>query len=136
MRFLHTLVRGKPTGVHVELFRYVLVAFVGLVFDIGGLVLLKEVLHVNYLLAATISFCGAVIINYALSSLWIFESKRHKAIEFSLFLLVGVGGLGLNDLFLWLLVSKLGMFYLYAKLIATGIVFFWNFLGRKALLFL
>jgi putative flippase GtrA len=133
---MHQLINGKPTNVYVELFRYFFVAIIGLVFDIGGLVFLKEIVHINYLVAATISFSVAVVINYFLSTLWIFESKRKRSIEFSLFLIVGAVGLVLNDLILWLLTSKFGLYYLLAKLVATAIVFFWNFLGRKALVFL
>jgi putative flippase GtrA len=136
MRLLQTLLHDRPSGIHIEMFRYALVAAVGLIVDIGGLVLLKEVFGFNYLVAATISFCAAVLVNYVLSSLWIFESKRAKVVEFGMFLIVGVVGLGLNDLVLWLLTSKAGVYYLEAKLVATALVFFWNFFGRRALLFL
>lgn len=131
----HRLVAGKATSTFTQLFRYGWVALVGLVFDIGVLILLKEVYHLNVILAATLSFSGAIVVNFVLSSWWIFEHKRHYAVEFAFFFGIGLVGLALNDGILWLLTSKLGIYYLEGKAIATFIVFFWNFLGRKAILF-
>ena len=51
------------------------------------------------------------------------------------FSLIGLVGLGLNDLILWILTDGLGLFYIFSNVIATIIVYFWNFGVRKRYIF-
>jgi putative flippase GtrA len=128
-------IEKSPSG-WVQLFRYVVVAAIGLIFDFGGLILLTESLHVFYLVSATISFVVALVINYVLSTLWVFpQSKYSRWHEFLFFGLIGIVGLGLNDLLIWVLSSGFGIYYIVSKMIATCTVFAWNFLARKFLLY-
>jgi putative flippase GtrA len=118
----------------VQLLRYVVVAGVGLIVDFGGLVVLKELAHWNYLAAATASFVVALVVNYFLSIWWVFPKSRFsRQREFLLFGLIGLVGLGLNDLLIWLLTSGLGVFYVASKAVATIVVFSWNFGARKVI---
>lgn len=39
----------------------------------------------------------------------------------------------LNALGMWLLVSIIGIYYLYAKIFVTGAVMVWNFISRKSI---
>ena len=55
--------------------------------------------------------------------------------EFLLFALVGVVGLALNELVLWVATQSLHVFYLHSKIMAAAIVLGWNFSARKLLLF-
>ena len=48
---------------------------------------------------------------------------------------VGIVGLGLTELLMWLLTGKAGIHYLVAKVITTVIVFVWNFSAKKLILF-
>ncbi len=61
--------------------------------------------------------------------------KPRIAPEYGLFVFVGVVGLGLNELLLWMFTDALGLYYLLSKVIGASLVFFWNFGMRKALLF-
>ena len=125
----------ERTSVH--LFRYFFVALAAFVVDFSGLVFLKEVFHVHYLIAGTISFICGVLINFMLSTRWIFTNSRlkNKNHEFGAVLLIASAGLALNDLILWLLTSRFGIFYIYSKLFATALIFFWNFFVRRRLLY-
>ena len=49
------------------------------------------------------------------------------------FLLIAVIGLGLNELIMYACSDLLGLHYLLSKIVATVIVFFWNFLARRVL---
>lgn len=120
-------------NIWVQLFRYGIVAGFGLVVDVGGLVVLKEVVGWNYLAAATVSFVVALVVNYILSTWWIFKQTRFASRwhDFGLYGLIGLVGLGLNDLLLWLFTGGLGWHYLLSKGVATVLVFGWNFMGRK-----
>lgn len=130
---IKTLLWHPADKTWVQLFRYAIVAGVGLVVDVGGLVALKELAHFNYLVAATSSFVIALIVNYYLSTRWIFKQSRFASRwhDFLLFGLIGLVGLGLNDLMLWILTGWLGWHYLLSKAVSTTLVFGWNFIGRK-----
>jgi putative flippase GtrA len=120
-----------------ELTRSIPVSLVSFGVDFGALALLTEVFQVFYLVSAAFSFMLGVSVSYLLSVLWVFRTRRipRKSVEYSLFVLVGVVGLGLNEVLLWLFTSPLGIYYLLSKIIAASMVFFWNFGARKCILF-
>ena len=58
------------------------------------------------------------------------QSRRQRV----LFLGSSVAGLGINQVVMWALVDGLGVYYMVAKLFATGVVTFWNYvMKRKAI---
>lgn len=118
-----------------QFIKYFGVALVGLVVDFGTLIILHDVLHVHYLLAAAGGFVAGLAVNYSLSSRYVFKNSKLKSrtLEFMMFGVVGLIGLGLLSASMWLLVSVLGIQYLIAKCLATVVVYIWNFVGRKAL---
>lgn len=134
---LRRLFVRKTTNPYLQFFRYGFVSLAALAVDFGGLILLKEVLGLNYIAAATISFVAGLITNYLLSKSWVFSSSRldSPVVEFLLFTGVGIVGLVLNDVILWLMTSHFGLYYIASKLVATAVVFFWNFGARKILIF-
>ena len=121
----------------VQLFRYLIVGGVAFLADIGGLYVLTEFAGFHYLISAAISFIMGWIINYRLSIIWIFQHSKlnNRVIEFFLFGLIGLVGLGLNGLLIWLLTESAGVYYLVSKIIAAIFVFMWNFAARKYGLF-
>jgi putative flippase GtrA len=125
----------RAQAVTNQFIKYFGVALVGLVIDFSTLIVLHDVLHAHYLLAAAGGFVAGLAVNYALSSKYVFKNSKLKsrALEFALFGVVGLIGLGLLSLSMWLLVSILGVQYLIAKCLATVVVYIWNFIGRKAL---
>lgn len=137
MRLLiHKVFIHKTQNTYVQFLRYGLVSSIALAVDFGGLVYLKQYMHINYLIAASISFTVGLFVNYALSSFWVFHgSKLTKKNELIFFALIGLVGLGLTDLILWVLTSGLGLYYVLSKAIATVIVYFWNFGARKKYIF-
>ncbi|HSE61056.1 MAG TPA: GtrA family protein, partial [Candidatus Saccharimonadales bacterium] len=128
-----TLFVGKPHHGWVQFFRYGLVGGVAAFFDIGSLYLLVSGLHVHYLVAVAVAFIIGVTVNYLLSIRWVFTSSDKKKLEFALFVLIGIGGLGLNELLIWALVEFAHAHYIGAKLVAVIVVLIWNFGLRKVL---
>jgi putative flippase GtrA len=103
--------------------------------DVGVLVILKELLYVDVLLASAASFCVSVTVNYLLSMTFVFQSKKQgKLKEFILFVLLSIGGLCLNQLILWIGVHYTSIYYLTVKLFAMVIVPIYNFITRKLFL--
>jgi putative flippase GtrA len=126
----------KTRNTYVQFMRYGFVSTVALAVDFGGLVALKQYGHMNYLVAASISFLAGLAVNYFLSVVWVFHGSRlKKSHEIVLFAAIGLVGLGLTDLILWILTSGLGLFYVLSKAIATILVYFWNFGARKKYIF-
>jgi putative flippase GtrA len=120
-----------------EFVGYTAASAVALIVDLGTLVFLVGQ-GMQYLIAATIAFLAGMIVVYFASVKWIFGWRSYKervTSEISIFLFTGVVGLGINLGILWLGTSVLGIYYLYAKAASVAIVFTWNFLSRKLMLF-
>jgi putative flippase GtrA len=131
------LFRRETDSTLIQLFRYLWVAGVAFVVDFSTLFLLTHFAGLHYLASAAIAFLLGLVTNYTLSIRWVFNrrARSDKRAEFVVFALVGAAGLGLNELFLWIFTDLASLHYLISKLISTGLVFFFNFFVRKALLF-
>ena len=134
---IQTAFSGKTNNTYLQLFRYTFVGGFAFLIDFGTLFALTEYLHLHYLVSAAISFILGLIINYFLSVKWVFNNRiiENRFLEFLFFALIGLIGLGLNELFLWVLTDLLLIYYLLSKIITTFIVYFWNFFARKIMLF-
>lgn len=121
----------------VQLVRSLAVSVISLIFDFSTLVACKELVGINYLVAAAIGFIVGVIVNYLLSIVWVFPdhklSSRHA--EFVIFVIICAIGLGLNLAIIAGMVQGLSVDYRLAKLVSTIVVFFWNFFARKKILY-
>ena len=120
-----------------QLWRYGIVGGIAFVLDYGCLFVLTEYCGIHYLYSAAIAFLVGLATNYILSKIWVFKDNRigNKFIEFLLFAVIGVVGLGLNELLIYIFAHCLSFHYMVGKIVSTIVVFFWNFLARKYLLF-
>lgn len=121
----------------IQLLRYTFVGGTAFIVDFGLLYVLTEYLNLHYLYSATLSFIAGVIVNYFLSKIWVFQKGKvsNRWIEFLIFALIGIIGLGFNNLFLWIFTDKLHIYYMISKILTTLIVYLWNFFARKLILF-
>lgn len=121
----------------IQLFRYCFVGGFAFIVDAGGLFVLTEYAEIYYLLSATISFILGLVVNYLLSTAWIFKKSKlsNRWTEFLIYSVIGVVGLGLNTLFLWLFTDCLHIYYMLSKIITAAVVMLWNFFARKIILF-
>ena len=129
--------KEKTNNTLLQLFRYTFVGGFAFIVDFGTLFLLTTYFHVHYLISAGIAFIFGLVLNYFLSVKWVFNSRAiaNRVSEFLLFALIGLVGLGFNELFLYLFTSIFGIYYLLSKIITSFIVYFWNFFARKVMLF-
>jgi putative flippase GtrA len=119
-----------------QIARFGVVGVIAFVIDYAVLLLLTEVVGIHYLVSAAAAFLVSVIFNYILSIAFVFDTdkSRSKGAQFTLFALMSAGGLGINQLMMWLLSDGLGVPYQLSKIVATGVVMVYNFVTRKCFL--
>jgi len=127
----------KTDHTHIQLFRYTIVGGIAFIVDFSSLFILTEFFHIYYLVSAAIAFLLGVITNYLLSIMWVFSRRsiRSQWVEFFIFGIIGLIGLGFNELFIWYFTEKVHFHYLSSKIISTVVVYCWNFFARKFTLF-
>ena len=124
-------------GILHESARYFGASAVALAVDFGVYSGLIRLAGVDYLVAAPIGFLLGLAMIYFLSVRWVFRQRRLASArtEFALFATIGIAGMGLNQLILYVGVGLLGLLPEFAKLVSAGAVFCFNFASRKLLLF-
>lgn len=120
----------------VDLVRYGLVSVAALACDYGLLLALTAG-GLHYLAAAAVSFSVGIGVAYALSVRFVFADRRDtsRVREAVGFFAVGLAGLLLTQLLLFLFVSGLSIDVAIAKIPTTACVFVFNFLARRGLVF-
>lgn len=135
LHLFHVLVIKKTDNGLLQFFRYLIAGGTASLVDLTILFILYQLLGINYLVAAALGFGGGVLTNYTINILIVFESGGKKKTEFSLFALIGIGGLLWTELILWMLHDHLGAPVMLAKLVAIVLVLNWNFFMRKKFVF-
>ena len=89
--------------------------------------------HIHYLLATTLAFAISTAANWLAGRLLTFRDAEKQPIlqELGKIYAVSVIGLLLNLLLMYLFVQKAGLAKMMGKIIATILVFAWNFIIRK-----
>jgi len=140
----------------VRFLKFAVVGTVGAVIDFGVLNLLVQLAGFPKVLANACSFTTAVISNFIWNRLWVYPETRGEPLrkQFAQFFVVNVAGLAINTAIFYgadrwflgeagllagpagALASAIGMAhfdmaYNGAKVIATGVVLFWNFFVNR-----
>lgn len=103
-----------------------------MVVDFIVLYSLTEYAHVWYFISSALAYLFGMITNFTLNKISNFANKSKKIVQqFSVFALVALVGLGLNQLIVYLLVEYSGLWYMYAKVISVMIIMIYSFLGYK-----
>jgi len=119
--------------------RFLTVGAVGTLLDFGLLTVLK-LAGLPTIFANSLSFTAGLLNNFTWNRLWTFNDKIQNdwRRQFAQFTLVSLFGLVLNNLIVLSLESVLGNIlgqpdwgYLPAKVIATGVVVFWNYFANR-----
>lgn len=120
-----------------EFIRYGVASLLALAIDTGLLFFLTEIHEVSYLISGAVGFVAGMVAIYILSVRWVFDQRAvmNPLMEFALFATIGLVGLGINELMLFVFTGLLSIHYLLSKIISVVIVFSWNFAARKYLLF-
>lgn len=132
-----TILTSETDKTRIQFFRYIFVGGAAFIVDFTSLYILTDFFGIFYLVSAAIAFILGLATNYFLSISWVFNRRTldNKTMEFGVFALIGIIGLGLNELFIWAFTAELGLYYLISKILAAIIILFWNFSARKITLF-
>ena len=131
-----------------EILRFVIAGGAGFAVEIGALILLKEKLGMDTLIATPIAFTISVIVNYLICVLWVFRGAREQNRKSqAAFFLTSAAGLALNEALMLLfrviwgeekvlftVFSFAVSLYVLNKVLATCIVMVWNYFTKRYIL--
>ena len=123
-----------------QFLRYLVTGGLAFVVDFGLFALCLYVFDWHYLLANLVGLVAGLVLNYTMSIVWVFTAceralEKRKVMEFSLFALVGIAGVGINQLLMFLMVGGFDWNEMVSKMVAAVLVLMWNFGARKLMLF-
>lgn len=131
------LFKHSTDDVFIQVFRYVMSGTLAYAVDYCSLIVLVEVFSVYYLTAALAAFLLGSVTSYVLNVMWVFDKRtfKNKYFEIFIFVVIAIAGLAMNQYMIWFFTENVKFHYLFSKLVATMVVFTWNFFARKYILF-
>lgn len=117
--------------------KYLLVGGLAFLVDFSALFVLTDYLGLHYLISASLAFLLGLITNYLLCIALVFDYRalENASHEFYIFALIGIAGLLLNNVLMFLLTELLDLHYLISKAGAAAVILLLNFSLRRSLLF-
>ena len=137
MHLISKLFRDPTDNIIIQLFRYVFVGGTAFVVDFFFIYFFSDICGIYYLISAVFSFIISVLVNYVMSTRWVFnqDNIENKVVEFNLFMLISTIGLVFTEILLYFFTDICGIHYLISKIISAVIVLFWNFLARRVMFY-
>lgn len=125
-------------GFILQYAKFAAVGITSLMVDYGVLVFLTEnsALGLDYFKASAFSYTISIFVNYILSMKYVFHGREDmsRMKEASIFFVLSLIGLLLNQMVMWFTVECLGIYYAIAKLLSTLMVTNYNYISRKKFL--
>ncbi len=137
--------KGKRLG---EVIRFGISGGVCFLIELVALILLRDTVGLDTLIATPIAFLISVIVNYLMCIKWVFDGAGEQGNKQKIgFLVTSVMGLLLNELLMWLFRVAFGedtvvltvfsfavTMYMVNKCLATIIVMVWNYFTKRWIL--
>ena len=120
-----------------EFFLYIVSGCIALSSDLSVLFLCTEVAGVHYLISNLVGYSVGLLVAYELNIHLVFRYRRYQsaAVELPIFVAIALAGILISELLMYLMVEKISLNYLWAKIVSTGAIFVFNFAARKRFLF-
>jgi putative flippase GtrA len=132
---------------HARILKFLISGGTAAVVDLGVLYLLSDV-YTNWyaglieksdavLIAAIIAFVFAFGVSFTLQKFWTFEDSSVDVIhsQLAMYLVLALCGLGVNTLFMYVLLNYTGLHYLAAQIFASAFIAVGNFFVYKHFIF-
>lgn len=120
-----------------DLFLYLIVGGLATIVEWGCFWVFFDMLLIQYLLATALAFVFSTFANWAFGRLLVFWGKQRQSLlkELASIYLTSLGGLLLNLIIMYVMVDFMGIWEMFAKITATILVFSYNYLIRKKLIY-
>ncbi len=125
-----------------EFMRYVIVGGSAFGVDFATMCIFQEFIFKgeHVFIAVFIGYTVGLIYNFLLSCGFVFKDgfKKIEGKElqsFIIFTVIGLIGLLLTEVLMYLFVNIIAMKYMFGKIISGGIVMFWNYIARKVIIY-
>ena len=119
----------------IQLFLYLIVGGLATLVEWAAFFALNTICALHYVPATALAFVLSTAANWLFGRLILFRASKSTASEILKIYAVSVIGLLLNLAIMFFAVEKLHFSEMIAKIGATGIVFAWNFLIRKLVIY-
>ncbi len=134
---------SKTDNMFIQFFRYCFVGGIATVVEGGSLWLIQHFVFGSnnstlVFVSQAIAFVLGLVANFILSKLFVFQEKsnRTNAVgEFITYAVIGVIGLLIKEVLLWIFNIQLGIYYMLVWVISTIIVLVWNYAARRVTLY-
>ncbi|OQY40902.1 MAG: hypothetical protein B6229_00555 [Spirochaetaceae bacterium 4572_7] len=136
--FIHLLTIKQTSNVFIQFFRYFITSGLAFIVDFSILWGLTALGGMHYLISTPIAYLSGMIINYIASNLWVFQGRKvkgKKRREFSIFILIGISGMALNQGMMVILTEYIGLYFMISRIISAGINYILKFWARKKWIF-
>ena len=111
-----------------KIIKYIIVWWLMAILDILILIFLVEILNINYLISATLSFFITFFIWFLFQKKYTFKCKSKKNIyQMYLFFTFQIIWLWINIILLFIFVDLLNQNYIIVSIANKFIIFLWNF---------
>ncbi|WP_296954290.1 GtrA family protein [uncultured Dialister sp.] len=117
-----------------EVFRFLMVGGSCFLLEYFLLFALTEFAGFDPLISAPIAFTVSLIVNYILCVYVVFHAENQSGRQMFFFILTSIMGLGINQLVMWFFIDIIGIWYMFAKVIASAIVMIWNYFTKRYIL--
>lgn len=120
-----------------QIFRYLPVAVIATIGDFSILYFLVSKLGIYYLVGAFFGVLFGLVINHLLCINFVFEDRKFKKLNKEIIFLglITIVSIFLTLWFVFVFTDIFKMFYMVSRGITMFIVFAWNFLARKYIIF-
>ena len=120
-----------------DLFLYLIVGALATIVEWSGFWIFFDMLQIQYLLATALAFVFSTFANWLLGRILVFRGKQNQSLlkELLSIYLTSIGGLLLNLGIMYVMVDFCSIQEIIAKITATVLVFSYNYLIRKKLIY-
>jgi putative flippase GtrA len=128
--YIGRMTHGNSISLFERFIRFAGVGVIGTGAHYVVLIGLVQVLGLGAVLSTNIGALVGALVNYILNYRFTFQSTKPHREALSKFLLVAAVAVVLNGLLMYALNARLGLYYLLAQVITTGLVLLWTFLAN------
>lgn len=127
--------KNNPTETVKQFILYLMVGGIATIAEWVIFYLLDSKFSMHYVPAVTIAFIFSTFVNWICGKIILFHEKKNLWKELAQIYATSIAGLLMNLFIMWVAFDILHINKMLAKMIATGIVFFWNFIIRKLVIY-